>query len=58
MWALKAVKFGYKWHVGNGKSIKFWEDIWFGISRLATQFWDLYFFYLTKKIKQFLSFVS
>jgi hypothetical protein len=43
MWATKAVKFGYKWHVGNGKSIKFWEDIWFGNSPLATQFWDLYF---------------
>jgi hypothetical protein len=43
MWASKAVKFGYKWHVGNGKSIKFWEDIWFGNSPLATQFWDLYF---------------
>jgi hypothetical protein len=27
MWASKAVKFGYKWQVGNGKSIKFWEDI-------------------------------
>jgi hypothetical protein len=43
MWASKAVKFGYKWQVGNGKSIKFWEDIWFGNSPLATQFWDLYF---------------
>jgi hypothetical protein len=43
MWASKAVKFRYKWQVGNGKSIKFWEDIWFGNSTLATQFWDLYF---------------
>jgi hypothetical protein len=43
MWASKAVKFGYKWHVGNGKSIKFWEDIWFWNSALANHFWDLYF---------------
>jgi hypothetical protein len=43
MWASKAVKIGYKWQVGNGKSIKFWEDIWFRNSPLDTQFWDLYF---------------
>jgi hypothetical protein len=29
--------------VGNGRSIKILEDIWFGNSPLATQFWDLYF---------------
>ena len=39
---MKAVKLGYKWSVGNGRSVKFWEDIWFGNSPLATQFWDLY----------------
>jgi hypothetical protein len=27
----------------NGKSIKFWDDIWFGNSPLTTQFWNLYF---------------
>ena len=42
LWAAKAVKVGYRWHVGNGKSIKFWEDIWFGNSPFATQFWDIY----------------
>jgi hypothetical protein len=26
MWAAGAVKFGYKWLVGDGKAIKFWED--------------------------------
>jgi hypothetical protein len=36
MWATQAVRCGYKWHVGNGKSIKFWEDVWFGNSPLAT----------------------
>lgn len=42
MWAMKVVKFGYKWHVGGGKSTLFWEDIWFGNSPLATQFWDMF----------------
>jgi hypothetical protein len=28
--------------VGNGRSIKFWEDNWLGTSSLAIQFWDLY----------------
>lgn len=36
------MKFGYRWMVGNGRKIKFWEDIWFGTSPLAVQFWDLY----------------
>ena len=43
MWAMQAVRVGYKWSVGNGKSIRFWEDIWHGNAPLATQFWDLYF---------------
>jgi hypothetical protein len=43
MWATQAVRCGYKWHVGNGKSIKFWEDVWFGNSPLATQYWDIYY---------------
>ena len=43
MWARKAVKFGYKWHLGDGKSILFLEDIWFYNSPLATRFWDFYY---------------
>jgi hypothetical protein len=43
MWAAKAVKFGYKWKVGDGRRIIFWENIWFGNTNIATQFWDLYF---------------
>lgn len=39
---LSSVKSGYKWHVGNGRSVRFGEDIWFGNSPLATQFWDIY----------------
>jgi hypothetical protein len=32
MWAAGAVKFGYKWLVGEGKAIKFWEDTWYGMA--------------------------
>jgi hypothetical protein len=35
MWDNQAVRMGYKWNVGDGKQIKFWEDIWFGNSPLA-----------------------
>lgn len=42
MWAAKALKFGYRWVVGNGRKIRFWEDIWFGTSPLSVQFWPLY----------------
>jgi hypothetical protein len=37
------VRFGYKWKIGNGRSVRFWEDVWFGNTNLATQFWDIYF---------------
>jgi hypothetical protein len=43
MWASMAIAIGYRWKLGNGKSIKFWEDIWFGNSPLAVQFWYIYF---------------
>jgi hypothetical protein len=42
MWAAKAAKMGFRWKVGDGKKIKFWEDNWLGSSSLAVQFWDLY----------------
>jgi hypothetical protein len=42
MWAARAIKSGYRWTVGDGKSIRFWEDIWFGTSPLSVQFWPLY----------------
>lgn len=42
MWATRVTKFGYRWHVGNDRKIRFWEDIWFGNSPLTSQFWDLY----------------
>ena len=42
MEVVKAIKFGYRWIVGDGKKIRFWEDTWFGTSPLATQFWEIY----------------
>jgi hypothetical protein len=42
MWAARAVKFGYRWSLGDGNKIRFWEDCWFGTSPLSIQFWDMY----------------
>ena len=42
MWAAKALKFGYRWKIGNGKKTRLWEDIWFGTSPLSVQFLPLY----------------
>ena len=42
MWATKAAKIGFRWKIGDGKKVKFWEDNWLGNSSLAIQFWDLY----------------
>jgi hypothetical protein len=33
---------GYRWVVGNGTKVRFWEDTWFGSAPLVVQFWDLY----------------
>lgn len=33
---------GYRWKVGQGNNIKFWEDVWLGNSSLAIQYWELY----------------
>lgn len=43
VWASKAVKFGYRWSLGNGNLIRFWEDTRFGSSPLFVQFWNLFF---------------
>lgn len=39
---IRAIKFGYRWVIGNGAKVRFWEDTWLGTSPLAVQFWDLY----------------
>ena len=41
-WALEGVRPFYKWKLGNGNKISFWDDIWVGDSSLKTQFWDVY----------------
>jgi hypothetical protein len=40
--AAQALKFGYRWVVGNGQKVRFCEDIWIGTAPLAVQFWELY----------------
>jgi hypothetical protein len=42
MWAARAASFGFRWKIGNGKKVKFWEDHWLGNASLAVQFWELY----------------
>lgn len=43
IWASRAVKFGYKWKIENGRTVRFWEDTWFGNAPLSIQYWDIYF---------------
>jgi hypothetical protein len=38
LWAAKAVKFGYRLYPGDGKIVKFWDDIWFRTAPLVVQF--------------------
>ena len=40
--ASKAGQLGVRWKIGDGKSIRFWEDHWFGNCSLTIQFWELY----------------
>jgi hypothetical protein len=42
MWAALAAGMGYRWIIGDGKKIRFWEDNWLGSSSLAIQYWKLY----------------
>jgi hypothetical protein len=42
LWAAKVAKMGYRWKVGNGRKVRFWEDVWLGSSSLAIQFWEIY----------------
>src|SRR4051812_48688278 len=39
---IRALKFGYRWNVGDGKKVRLWEDTWFGVSPLSVQFWPIY----------------
>jgi hypothetical protein len=42
MWASKAAKLEFRWHLGNGRKVRFWEYLWFDTCSLAIQFWDIY----------------
>jgi hypothetical protein len=33
---------GYRWKVGDGVRVRFWEDLWLGSSSLAIHYWELY----------------
>jgi hypothetical protein len=44
MWAVQAAKMGYKWKIGNGRKVRFWEDNWVGNSSLSIQYSKLYRF--------------
>ena len=41
MWAGQAARMGFRWKIGDGRRVKFWEDNWLGTSSLAIQFWNL-----------------
>ena len=41
-WAAKAAQMGFRWKIGNGEKVKFWEGNWLGNSSLSIQYWDIY----------------
>jgi hypothetical protein len=41
-WAAQAARIGYRWKIGNGTRVRFWEDQWFENCSLAIQFWEVY----------------
>jgi hypothetical protein len=42
IWVARVAKMGYRWQVGNGVKIHFWEDVWLWSSSLAIQYWKTY----------------
>jgi hypothetical protein len=42
VWAAKAAKLGFRWHIGNDRKVRFWEDLWVGTCSLAIQYWNVY----------------
>jgi hypothetical protein len=42
MWAAQVARMGFRWKVGKGNKIRFWEDVRIGSSSLAIQYWELY----------------
>jgi hypothetical protein len=33
---------GYRWKVGKGSGVRFWEDLLVGTTSLVIQYWELY----------------
>jgi hypothetical protein len=42
LWAAGVAKMGYRWRVGRGDALRFWEDTWIVSFSLAIQYWELY----------------
>jgi hypothetical protein len=42
LWATQVTKMWYRWKLGVGTRIHFWEDVWIGTSSLVIQCWELY----------------
>jgi hypothetical protein len=41
-WVAYAAKMGYRWKVGDGSKIRFWEDNWFETCSLAIRYWEIF----------------
>jgi hypothetical protein len=41
-WVAHAARMGFRWRIGNGRRVRFWEDQWFESCSLAIQFWEVY----------------
>jgi hypothetical protein len=42
LWTSRVAKMDYKWKLGKGTRIHFWEDVWIGTTSLAIQYWMIY----------------
>jgi hypothetical protein len=38
MWAAQVARMGFRWKVGRGDRLRFWEHVWLGSSSLAIQY--------------------
>lgn len=36
MWAAEAARMGFRWKVGDGRKVRFWEDHWLGATSSYT----------------------
>ena len=41
-WDFEGIRPFFKWNLGNGDKISFWDGTWVGDSSLKTQFWEVY----------------